>query len=199
MERVTEPTLLSLLGGQGLDGLEVEVVVEMEVVEVLSVNQQVQHIVALSAHLQTCLHPIQAGGLEELGGLEGPEQITLLLRLRRPVLQRIEDKVLEQLLVADSDLDRLTGGTVLSVPCLHQGNVQVPPCPARPEVEWPRGPHERDPVGRDVGVERGLLQEGDHVLRQLKLLVVVRQLGVQGLLGVSVRDWVDERIKVEGR
>ena len=53
MERVTKPTLLTLLGGQCLHGLQVEVVVQMEVVQVLTVDQQVQHIVTLSAHLHT--------------------------------------------------------------------------------------------------------------------------------------------------
>lgn len=63
------------LCGQGLDGLEVEVVIQMQVVEVLSVNEQVQHVVALPAHLQPDLHPVQLSGLEELGGLEGAEKI----------------------------------------------------------------------------------------------------------------------------
>lgn len=47
----------------------------MQVVEVLSVNEQVQHVVALPAHLQSDLHPVQLSGLEELGGLEGAEEI----------------------------------------------------------------------------------------------------------------------------
>lgn len=47
----------------------------MQVVEVLSVNEQVQHVVALPAHLQPDLHPVQLSGLEELGGLEGAEEI----------------------------------------------------------------------------------------------------------------------------
>ena len=63
------------LCGERLDGLEVEVVVQMQVVEVLSVDQQIEHVVALSADLQPHLHPVQLGGLEELGGLEGTEQV----------------------------------------------------------------------------------------------------------------------------
>ena len=41
MERVTEPTLLSLLGGERLHGLQIEVVIQVKVVEVLSVYEQV--------------------------------------------------------------------------------------------------------------------------------------------------------------
>ena len=58
-----------------LDRLQVEVVVEMQVVEVLSVDKQIEHVVTLSANLQAHLHPVQLGGLKELGGLEGAEQI----------------------------------------------------------------------------------------------------------------------------
>ena len=63
------------LCGQRLDRLQVEVVVQMQVVEVLTVDEQIEHVVALSAHLQAHLHPVQLGGLKELGGLEGAEQI----------------------------------------------------------------------------------------------------------------------------
>jgi hypothetical protein len=51
VEGVAEPGLLALLGGQRLDWLEVEVVVQVQVVEVLAVDQQVEHVVALTAHL----------------------------------------------------------------------------------------------------------------------------------------------------
>lgn len=47
------------LGGEGLDWFEIEIVVQMEIVEVLPMNQQVQHIVTLAAHLQPNLHPVQ--------------------------------------------------------------------------------------------------------------------------------------------
>ncbi len=52
MERIAKPRLLPLLGGQGLDWLQVEVVVQMQVVEVLAMNQQIEHVVALPADLQ---------------------------------------------------------------------------------------------------------------------------------------------------
>lgn len=52
MECIAEPGLLPLLGGQGLDWLQVEVVVQMQVVEVLAMNQQIEHVVALPADLQ---------------------------------------------------------------------------------------------------------------------------------------------------
>jgi len=95
MESVSEPGLLSLLGGQSFDwlkgrleeileielfwyvqNLEIEVVVQMQIVQILSMDEQVQHVVALAQHLQSNFHPIQRGRLEELGRLEGAEKIT---------------------------------------------------------------------------------------------------------------------------
>ena len=58
VKRITESALLSLLGGEGFDGLQVEVVVEMQVVEVLTVDKQVQHVVSLTADLKADLHPV---------------------------------------------------------------------------------------------------------------------------------------------
>jgi len=56
VEGVAEARLLALLGGERLDGLEVEVVVEVEVVDVLAVDEQVEHVVALPADLQEEQH-----------------------------------------------------------------------------------------------------------------------------------------------
>ena len=64
MESVTETRLLTLLGGQCLDRLQVEVVVEMKVVQVLTMNQKVQHVVALSTDLESSFHPIQLRRLQ---------------------------------------------------------------------------------------------------------------------------------------
>ena len=69
-------------------------------------DEEVEHVVPLPADLEPRLHPVQAGGLEELGGLEGAEQVALLLRFRGTVLERVEHKVLQQLLVAHTHLTR---------------------------------------------------------------------------------------------
>lgn len=75
MERVAEARLLALFGRKRLDRLEVEVVVEMQVVEVLAVDEQVEHVPALAAHLQARLDPVERRRLEELGGLERAEEV----------------------------------------------------------------------------------------------------------------------------
>ena len=61
VEGIAKAGFLSLLGGEGLDRLEVEVVVEMEVVEVLAMDEQVEHVVTLATHLQPDLYPVQFG------------------------------------------------------------------------------------------------------------------------------------------
>lgn len=63
------------LCGQRLNRFEVEVVVQMQVVEVLTMDKQIEHVVALSAHLQPHFHPVQLRGLKELGGLERAKQV----------------------------------------------------------------------------------------------------------------------------
>lgn len=67
----------------------------MQVVEILSVNEEVQHVVSLSDDLQTGLHPVEVGTLEELGVLQTSEQVPLGHCLRSLVMQSIEDIVLE--------------------------------------------------------------------------------------------------------
>ena len=63
------------LGGERLNRFKVEVVIQVQIVEVLTVNEKVEHVVALAANLQPHLHPIQLGRLEEFGGFEGSEEI----------------------------------------------------------------------------------------------------------------------------
>lgn len=76
------------LCGQCLHRLQVEVVVQMQVVEILTVDQQVEHVVALPAHLQPDFHPVQLGGLEEFCGFEGSEQV--------PESQQGENRIMSQ-------------------------------------------------------------------------------------------------------
>lgn len=76
VERIPESGLLTFLCCEGFHGLQVEVVVQVQIVEVLSVNQQVQHVVALPADLETDFYPIQLCGLEEFGGFERAEQVS---------------------------------------------------------------------------------------------------------------------------
>jgi hypothetical protein len=136
MERIAETRLLSLLGGERLDRLEIHVVVEVEVVEVLSVDEEVEHVVALSADLETCLDPVERRLLEKLGVLQAAEEVALGHGLGLAVVKSVQDVGFElgrvigtatrsdhssktrstpthQLLVRHPDLDRLVWWAVL--------------------------------------------------------------------------------------
>jgi hypothetical protein len=69
VEGVSESGSLSLLGSESLDRLQVHVVIQMKVVQVLSVDKEIEHIVTLSTDLKTSFDPVEIGLLEELGVL----------------------------------------------------------------------------------------------------------------------------------
>lgn len=76
MNELGDASFINLyLSGKSLDRLQVEVVVQMQVVEVLTVDKKIEHIVALSADLQPHFYPVQLCGLKELGGLEGAKEV----------------------------------------------------------------------------------------------------------------------------
>ncbi len=54
MESIAKSRLFPLLGGQRLHRLQVEVVVQVEIVQILAMDQQIQHVVPLTTDLQ---HP----------------------------------------------------------------------------------------------------------------------------------------------
>lgn len=193
---ISETRLFTLLCSERFHGFQVEVVIEMEIVQILAMDQEIQHVVALTAHLQTSLDPIECRRLEELRRLERSEQVSLLLRLRATVLQRVEDVILQQLLVADANLNRVTWWAVLLVPSFDQRDVVSATASARSHVEWTRSPQERDSVGCVVGVKRRVLQERLNVVGQDEFLVVIGQ-WIHRLDSMSMCDWVDERIEVE--
>ena len=95
----------------------------MEEVEVLAVDQQVEHVIALSTDLEASLYPIKLCQLEELSLLESAEQIALVLCLGSFVVQAVEDPTLKQLLVADTYFDGVTLRTVLLEPGADEGHV----------------------------------------------------------------------------
>jgi hypothetical protein len=42
----------------------------MQVIQILAMNKEIEHVVTLTAHLQPSLNPIKGGRLKELGRLE---------------------------------------------------------------------------------------------------------------------------------
>ena len=57
-ERFASPAFFPFFGGECLDGLEVEVVVQVKVVEVLTMDEEIEHVITLTTHLKPRLHPV---------------------------------------------------------------------------------------------------------------------------------------------
>jgi hypothetical protein len=53
MESISETRLLSLFRRQGLDWLQVEVEIEMEIIQVFAMDQKIQHVVTLNEGKKT--------------------------------------------------------------------------------------------------------------------------------------------------
>jgi hypothetical protein len=87
VEGIAEPGFLALLGRESFDWLKVEIVVKMQEIEVLTMDEQHQHVITLSAHLQTHLHPVRLGLLEELCCRESFQQTTLVEGLWVPFME----------------------------------------------------------------------------------------------------------------
>lgn len=60
-------------------------------------------------------------------------------------------------------------------PVLDQGDINGTPGAARSKVERSWCPQQGDAVGCVVCVQRGFLEEGLHILRKLKLFIIIRQ------------------------
>ena len=110
-------------------------------------------------HLKTNFDPIQRSLLEELGGFERAEEVALPLGLGRPVLQRVQHVVLEQLLVGHANFDGLSGRAVLAVPRLHQRHIEGSTRESRTQIKRTRSPQKGNAVGRVVRVQREFLQQ----------------------------------------
>lgn len=146
VERISEAGLLPLLGGEGLGRFEVEVVVKVQVVELLAVDEQVEHVVPLTADLQPHLNPVQLGALEELGRFEGLEEVFFVLGRLGPTVELVENPRLEELLVGDPHLRGVVQlpPNALTVPVSDKGNINDPSGPARTQVERAGGVVEGD-------------------------------------------------------
>ena len=89
MEGITEPRFFPFFGSQSFDWLEIEIEVQVEIVQILTVDQQVQHIVALSTDLEASLNPVQLCQLEEFCLLKSFEKVALGRWLWTSMVQRI--------------------------------------------------------------------------------------------------------------
>src|SRR3569833_624787 len=142
----------------------------MKVCEVLPVYEEIQHIKALAADLESGLNPIDCRLLEELSLLQRLQQILPLERPRLLLVQFVQHIWLEELLVRHADFDRLFRGDALEIPLLDQRHIFGSHHAARSAVERERGPPQLDSSGRDLGCQLYVSPERLQAGRQLKRL-----------------------------
>ena len=99
-------------------------------------DKEIQHIETLSNDLQTSLNPVDCRCLEELRRLEGLEQTLFILSLRFFCVKSVENIILEEFLVTDSNLYRLAGGTMFKIPLFDQWDVLCTNHVTSALVEW---------------------------------------------------------------
>lgn len=138
----------------------------------LSVDEQVEHVVTLSAHLQARLNPIELRSLEELGGLQLLEQASLRDSLARPTLELVQNEALQQLLVRYPDLCWLVRRTVLQVPILNERYVFRTSRSATAMFVRSWGPPQGDGIGRMLVLKILLCEERLDLLGELELIVL---------------------------
>mmetsp|Transcript_60568 Transcript_60568/g.88729 ORF Transcript_60568/g.88729 Transcript_60568/m.88729 type:complete len:226 (-) Transcript_60568:1127-1804(-) len=200
MECVSETRLLALFRRERLDGLQVEVVVQMKVIQILTMDKQIEHIVALSAHLQTRFDPVDLCRLEKFGRPQNLKKVALVERLRVAVLEPVEHVAFQQLLVAHTHFDRVVGGAVFLIPLLDQRYIKAPACGSRTLVEGVRRPIQGDAIRRVVSVQWHLIKEGDEIGRQLEFIFVVYQVQLSARVRRLVAgNGVDEGIEIKAR
>ena len=56
MKSVSETRFLTLFGGERLDWLQIEVEIQMQVIQILSMNQEIQHVVTLQGKEEGGFH-----------------------------------------------------------------------------------------------------------------------------------------------
>ena len=88
----------------------------MKVIEILAMNEEIEHVVALTANLETSFDPVDPCGLEELCSLEGTEQVLLCHGLWRTMLEFVQDEAFKELLVRHPDFSGLARWTMLKIP-----------------------------------------------------------------------------------
>lgn len=118
----------------------------MQVVELLTVDEQIEHVVPLTTNLQPDLHPIQLCALKEFGRLETFEEDLFVLFDIRARVKLIENPILQQLLVRDTDFGwiiQFTGDT-FSCPVSNQRHVNSSSSTSRSHVEWTGSKVKRD-------------------------------------------------------
>jgi len=142
MEGISEARLLSLFGCKGFHRLQIEVIVEMQVIQILSMYKKVQHIVALADYLEAGFYPIKLSQLEELRFGKGFEQGSLALRFGGSMMKLVKDPDFQKLLIRYSNFNRVSLWASFFEPRRYKRYVITSTSRSRSLVEGIRSPIE---------------------------------------------------------
>ena len=90
VEGISKSRFFPFLGCERFDRFKDEVVVKVEIIQISPVNDQIQHVEALSTELQPCLNPVDLGILEILCARKCLEKRAFVQGLWLPPVQRVE-------------------------------------------------------------------------------------------------------------
>ena len=189
MERISKSRLFSLFSRERLHRFKIEIEVKMQVVQILAMNEKIEHVVALTTHLKTSLHPVQLSELEEFSRCKRLQKRSLTLRFRPFVMQLVQNPPFQQFLITHPYFDRVALGAPLFEPVRHERNVVCSSHSSTSFVEGRRGVKKRDAILRVFRFNRLFFQKSlFRELRHLEIIEVLRLLFAQilkllGLVG----------------
>mmetsp|Transcript_2747 Transcript_2747/g.4977 ORF Transcript_2747/g.4977 Transcript_2747/m.4977 type:complete len:318 (+) Transcript_2747:225-1178(+) len=173
MEGIPETALLTFLRRERFRRLEIKVVIQVEIIQLLTIDEQVEHVVTLPTNLQPHLHPIQFCTLKELRRLETFEEHLFVLLNVRTRVKLVQHPILEQFLIRHANLRRViqVAGNAFPRPVADQGHVDGATRPSRSEVKRPRGEVQGNSGTRSRGGQRDGGQERAEAHRRSHLFV----------------------------
>ena len=93
MKGISKSRLFTFFGCQRLDWLEIKVVVQVQVVEILAMDEEVEHVESLTGNLETCFNPINFCRLKKLCGFQLAKEVLLIQRFWRFTVKFIQNVV----------------------------------------------------------------------------------------------------------
>lgn len=123
MKSISKSWPFSFLCCESLHRLQVEVIVQMEVVQIFTVDQQHQHVEPLTAQIKSHFYPVHFSELEEFCTSKCSHQASLLLRLWLLFMQFIFDPRFQHFLITDPCLYWISSWTSFFPPPRNQRNI----------------------------------------------------------------------------
>ncbi len=121
--------------------------------------------IIIISYLETDFNPVELGCLEELGCLQGAQEILFIQSFGWALVQLVQNVALEHFLVADTNFHWLVGRATLHVPILDQRNIDCTTSTASTHAERLGRKVEGDSTVCCLCEERCFVQERRHSWR----------------------------------